>query len=188
MKQSKIYLALGDSMSIDAYTGVAGGGAVSQLYRELGRGWSLDDRTCDGCEMVGVPRDARGDLITLTIGGNDLIVNKEKYLSAGLASFAAEHAQLLGELRRCNAQSTIIVGDVYAPAGTLSVPEQQGLIEANAAIRENCRRFQAALAPIHDTFRGHEADFLCMGIEPTLKGAAAIAKLFATAYRQVWPS
>ena len=42
---SRTYLALGDSMSIDDYTGVAGGGAVNQFYRRLGDGWTLDDRT-----------------------------------------------------------------------------------------------------------------------------------------------
>ena len=76
---SKTYLALGDSMSIDDYTGVRGGGAVNQFFRTLGNEWSLDDRTFDGCQMVGVPRNGRGDLITLTIGGNDLLWNRETY-------------------------------------------------------------------------------------------------------------
>jgi len=31
-----VYLAVGDSMSIDDYTGVDGGGAASQLARKLG--------------------------------------------------------------------------------------------------------------------------------------------------------
>lgn len=35
---SRVYLALGHSMSIDDYTGVAGGGAVSQFFRTLGDG------------------------------------------------------------------------------------------------------------------------------------------------------
>ena len=47
----KTYLALGDSMSIDAYTGVPGGGAVAQFYKRLcARGsdtWILDDRTVE---------------------------------------------------------------------------------------------------------------------------------------------
>jgi lysophospholipase L1-like esterase len=183
MNTPQTYLALGDSMSIDAYTGVAGGGAVSQFFRELGEGWSLDDRTCDGCEMAYVPRDGRGQLITLTIGGNDLIVNKGDYLRDGLGAFAAEHAQLLADIRALNPHSTIIVGDVYAPVGKLSHAEAQGLAAANAAIRENCHHIGVTLAPIHDTFRGREADYLCMGIEPTLAGATAIAALFAQALR-----
>ena len=38
----RTYLALGDSMSIDLYTGVKGGGAVSQFHRWLGTTWTLD--------------------------------------------------------------------------------------------------------------------------------------------------
>src|SRR5262245_33306301 len=174
MNRPNTYLALGDSMSIDAYTGVTGGGAVNQFFRQLGKSWSLDDRTLDGCEMAGVPRDACGDLITLTIGGNDLIVNKDEYLSVGLARFANQHLELLSQLRDHNPESIIIVGDVYAPAGSLTPAEKLGLAAANAAIHENCKRIRATLAPIHDTFRGHEADYLCMGIEPTLAGATAI--------------
>ena len=60
MKQTKIYLALGDSMSIDTYTGVPGGGAVAQLYRRLqarqdGLPWRLCDETYDGCTIAGIP-------------------------------------------------------------------------------------------------------------------------------------
>jgi lysophospholipase L1-like esterase len=183
MNGLRTYLALGDSMSIDAYTGVAGGGAVSQFFRNLGDGWSLDDRTLDGCEIAGVPRDVRGDLITLTIGGNDLIVNRDEYLSVGLARFAEQHLALLSELRERNSESLLIVGDVYAPAGSLTTAEKQGLVAANSAIRDNCQRIHAAFAPIYDTFRGHKAEHLCMGIEPTLAGATAIAGLFSRAYQ-----
>jgi hypothetical protein len=42
----RVYLALGDSISIDDYTGVRGGGAVSQLARKLGV--DLVDLTRDG--------------------------------------------------------------------------------------------------------------------------------------------
>ena len=125
MNHPPTYLALGDSMSIDAYTGVAGGGAVSQFFRELGDGWSLDDRTRDGCEMPDVPRDAHGDLITLTIGGNDLIASRDEYLIAGLARFADQHLELLSQLREHNPESIIIVGDVYAPAGSLTTVEER---------------------------------------------------------------
>ena len=84
MKQ--VFLALGDSMSIDFYTDVIGGGAVAQFHRSLGPGWTLDDQSCDGCVIAGVPRDRTADLITLTIGGNNLLVQQGKWLSEGLAS------------------------------------------------------------------------------------------------------
>src|SRR5215218_8948794 len=71
-----IYLALGDSISIDDYTGVRGGGAPSQLARKLGL--DLVDLTRDGNTTQGVLADlARvpeaADIVTLTAGGNDLL-------------------------------------------------------------------------------------------------------------------
>src|SRR6478672_1456416 len=48
----RVYLALGDSISIDDYTGVHGGGAVSQLAHRLGA--ELVDRTRDGNTTHGV--------------------------------------------------------------------------------------------------------------------------------------
>jgi lysophospholipase L1-like esterase len=71
-----IYVALGDSISIDDYTGVQGGGAALQLARKL----SLDlvDLTRDGNTTQGVLADvarapATADVVTLTAGGNDLL-------------------------------------------------------------------------------------------------------------------
>jgi GDSL-like Lipase/Acylhydrolase family len=72
----RIYLALGDSISIDDYTGVPGGGAPSQLAGKLGLG--LVDLTRDGNTTQGVLADlsralAAADVVTLTAGGNDLL-------------------------------------------------------------------------------------------------------------------
>ncbi|MBN1910181.1 MAG: hypothetical protein JW818_10610 [Pirellulales bacterium] len=176
------YLALGDSMSIDDYTGVEGGGAVNQFFRMLGPGWVLDDRTFDGCQMGGMPTDGHGELITLTIGGNDLLWNQEQYLSEGIDSFAAEHRALLDAIRRANPEALLIVGDIYRPQWPLSDAQLAGLAAANAAIHANVEAVAARLAPIHDTFLGHESTHLCLDIEPTLAGAAAIAGLFRAEY------
>jgi lysophospholipase L1-like esterase len=72
----RTYLALGDSISIDDYTGVPGGGAPSQLARKLGV--ELVNLTSDGNTTQGVltdltPAPAAADVITLTAGGNDLL-------------------------------------------------------------------------------------------------------------------
>jgi len=179
----RTYLALGDSMSIDYYTGVAGGGAASQFFAALGPGWTLDDRTLDNCRIPDVPRDGRGDVITLTIGGNDLLLNREKYLAEGPAEFAAAHLDLLTAIRRANPGAVFIVGDVYAPAMPLSPAETEALAQANDIIHKNCAAVGAQVAGIHDAFRGHEAEYLCLVIEPTLQGATAIARLFIDAYR-----
>ena len=71
-----IYLALGDSISIDDYTGVPGGGAASQVARKLGL--DLVDLTRDGNTTQGVLSDlarapTSADVVTLTAGGNDLL-------------------------------------------------------------------------------------------------------------------
>jgi hypothetical protein len=47
------YVALGDSVSIDDYTGVAGGGAPAQLARKLNL--ELVDLARDGNTTEGVP-------------------------------------------------------------------------------------------------------------------------------------
>src|SRR5919204_969928 len=74
-----VYLALGDSISIDDYTGVPGGGAASQLARKLGA--ELVDLTRDGNTTHGVLADlaeapAAADVVTLTAGGNDLLAGE----------------------------------------------------------------------------------------------------------------
>ena len=176
------YLALGDSMSIDEYTGVSGGGAAHQFWTYLGAGWTLDDRTLDGCRLPHVPTDGRGDVITLTIGGNDLLWNREEYLARGLAAFAREHEQLLRSMRAANPQAALIVGDIYHPDAVLSAREEEALAVANRMIHANCLLVGARLAAINAAFRGHEEEYLCYQIEPTLAGAKVIADLFRTAY------
>src|ERR687887_2876338 len=71
-----MYVAFGDSISIDDYTGVSGGGAPSQPARKLGA--NLVDLTRDGNTTQGVLADlarapAAADVVTLTAGGNDLL-------------------------------------------------------------------------------------------------------------------
>jgi lysophospholipase L1-like esterase len=178
------YLALGDSMSIDQYTGVKGGGAVSQFYGLLGASWKLDDRSSDMNRMRYVPTDAHGDVITVTIGGNDLIADLQRYLDDGLESFAAEHLALLQSIRETNPNAVFIVGNVYAPQSPLPEPMSQSLDAANNAISENVRVIGASLADIRENFRGHEHEYLCYDIEPSHKGATVIANLFLEAYRK----
>jgi lysophospholipase L1-like esterase len=179
------YLALGDSMSIDLYTGVRGGGAVSQFHKWLGNSWLLDDRSADMCRMRYVPTDAQGSVITLTIGGNDLPADAEEYLREGLDGFASEHFALLRAIRETNADSIFIVGNVYAPQTSLRDELTRALDDANDAIAANVRSVNARLADIRRTFRGHEKEYLCFDIEPSLQGATVIADLFKKAAREV---
>ncbi|MEI8376223.1 MAG: SGNH/GDSL hydrolase family protein [Planctomycetota bacterium] len=187
----KRYMALGDSISIDLYTDVIGGGAVSQLYKRLCskqlNNWMLDDRTYDGCVMSGVRPDLNGhwpaDLITMTIGGNDLLQHMDRDPAEFIPVFAREYAHLTSSIRRIHPQATVIVGNIYRPSWE-DLPKhlEVALGECNRVIGQWVRQRGFHLADIHGAFLGHEAEYLCHDIEPTLAGATAIADLFEAAF------
>jgi hypothetical protein len=157
---------------------------VSQFYewlKRLGQCWRLDNRAADMCRMRHVPASAKGDLITLTIGGNDLLADQEEYLRKGLAGFAQEHLALLTRLRTDNPAALLIVGNIYAPQAPLTGQLTRALDEANTIIFVNIQKVGAHLADIRRAFRGHAHEYLCYDIEPSLKGAAVIASLFKEA-------
>jgi lysophospholipase L1-like esterase len=125
-----------------------------------------------------VPTDLRGEIITLTIGGNDLIADMQLYLEGGLDAFGREHLALLRAIRATNPEAAFIVGNIYAPQSPLTKAMSDALDAANQVIAENVRAVDAALADVRETFRGRESELLCFDIEPSLAGAAAIAELF----------
>jgi hypothetical protein len=181
------YLALGDSMSIDKYTGVQGGGAVSQFHRRLGPNWELVDRTFDGCTMNEIPLDAKGNLITLTVSGNDAILHMDRVETEGVSFLIKRHQELLQSIRQMNPNACLIVGNVYAPQFPLS-PELTSLLDQlNDGIARNVQGVGAFLADIRGAFAGREDEHLCLEIEPTLSGAGAIAELFAACF-ECWRS
>src|SRR5881227_4230849 len=106
-----IYLALGDSISIDNYTGVPGGGAASQLARKLGV--DLVDLTRDGNTTQGVLADlarapASADVVTLTAGGNDLLGGESPRAILRRLHQIAERIEPLG--------ARVIVNTIYDPS------------------------------------------------------------------------
>ena len=186
MKTTKTYLALGDSMSIDLYTGQAGGGAVAQFYRRLcqrpGDCWRLDDRTLDGQQMAGVKfRGWPADLITMTIGGNDLLMNMDRDPAEFIPEFSRQYARLTLALREAHPRATVIVGNIYRPQAGVAGALEKALDEINCIIGRVAAAYGFRLADIHAAFRGHEQEYLCLGIEPTLNGATVIADLFEAA-------
>jgi lysophospholipase L1-like esterase len=183
----RTYLALGDSMSIDLYTGKVGGGAVSQFFKSLGPDWRLLDHTVDGRTIPDVPTDICADLITLTIGGNDAIARYGEILSEGPSELVGDHLALLRKLRAANPDACFIVGNIYAPQTQLTHPLTLALDELNAGIAANVRTVGAQLADIRETFRGHEEVYLCCDIEPSLEGATHIARLFREEH-EAWKS
>jgi lysophospholipase L1-like esterase len=192
--KTKTYLALGDSMSIDLYTGVPGGGAVTQLFKRLqarnGEEWRLIDETRDGCTMAGVPLTRRPegiDLVTVTIAGNDLLQNMQRPDAVEyLPEFQQSYRRLMGglqKLARNGKQAVVVVGNIYHPQAEYGPLLDAGLGFVNAFIGDTVVRYGFRLADIYGAFRGHEQEYLCMGIEPTLKGATVIADLFAKAFQ-----
>jgi lysophospholipase L1-like esterase len=97
-----IYLSLGDSIPIDDYTGVRGGGAPSQLARKLGV--ELVDLTRDGNTTHGVLADlarvpAAAGVVTFTAGGNDLLLGDLLGTILRRTHQIAERIQPLGACR-----------------------------------------------------------------------------------------
>jgi hypothetical protein len=174
------YLALGDNLSLDASTGVEGGGAASQVASRLRDfGWQHESLCSDGCRMAAVPVDERADLLTLTVGGSDLFERQERWLENSLDGFAAEHQALLAALRTVNADAILLVSNVVRPAGIDA--ELSGLLEeANARIAASCAAHHAILVDAHAAFAGREALLLVDGLEPSLAGASVLATVFLT--------
>jgi lysophospholipase L1-like esterase len=184
-----VYFAVGDSMSIDAYTGIEGGGAVSQLARKLRL--ELVDLTADGNTTHGVLADlarapAAADVVTLTAGGNDLLCGELPGAILGrLHQIAARFEPL---------RARVVVNTVYDPSdgddelgrrelglSRLEMLElRQRLNTLNRGIAEIAAEHAFLLADIERVFRGHgvasDDTWYVQVIEPNLAGATAIAE------------
>ena len=178
------YTALGDSMSIDVYAGGAGRGAASLLHRNrdtdfpdwagrdlAARGYAAVDLSYDGATTAGVlerqlPRlDRRPDLVTLTIGGNDLMgaYGDTAAAEAVVRTVAGRVDRILAAL----AGTRTVVTTVYDPSdGTGAVPGGHlppwpdaprllGLL--NGHLADLAARHGAAVADVHAQFQGHGA-------------------------------
>jgi lysophospholipase L1-like esterase len=184
-----VYLALGDSISIDDYTGVPGGGAPSQLARKLG--FDLVDLTRDGNTSQGVLADlvrepAPADVVTITAGGNDLLAGD---LPRAILRRLHEIAQRIQPLR-----ARVVVNTVYDPSDGDNDVGRRELGLSRLAAMELRRRFNALnagigklaadrgflLADLERLFHGHgvasNEPWFVEVIEPNLSGATAIAE------------
>jgi lysophospholipase L1-like esterase len=184
-----VYLALGDSISIDDYTGVRGGGAPSQLARKLGL--DLVDLTRDGNTTQGaladlVPSPAAADVVTLTAGGNDLLGGDLPRAILRRLHQIAERIQPL--------DARVIVNTIYDPSDGNNDVGRRELGLSRLATRELRRRLNAVnsgivrlarehgflLADLERLFHGHgvasNEPWFVQVIEPNLAGATAIAE------------
>jgi lysophospholipase L1-like esterase len=184
----RLYLALGDSISIDDYTGVRGGGAPSQLARMLGA--ELVDLTRDGNTTQGVLADlarapAAAEVVTLTAGGNDLLVGGPSRAILRRLHQIAQRIQPLG--------ARVVINTVYDPSDgddaigrrelglsrLAAIELRRRLNAVNAGIAKLARERGFLLADLERLFHGHgiasDEPWFVDVIEPNLAGATAIA-------------
>ena len=183
-----IYLALGDSISIDDYTGVPGGGAASQVARKLGL--DLVDLTRDGNTTQGVLSDlarapTSADVVTLTAGGNDLLGGESPGAILRRLDQITQRLQPLG--------GRTIVNTVYDPSdgdnaigrrelglSRLATVELRRRLNAlNGGIAKLARERGLLLADLERLCHGHglasDEPWFVQVIEPNLAAATAIA-------------
>jgi len=179
-----VYLAVGDSISIDDYTGVHGGGAASQLARKLRS--ELVDLTADGNITQGVLADlarapAEADVVTLTAGGNDLLGGDLPRVILRRLHQIAQRIEPLG--------ARVVVNTVYDPSDgdnhlgrrelglswLATIELRRRLNALNRGIAELAAEHDFLLADLERLFHGHgvasDDPWFVQVIEPTLAGA-----------------
>lgn len=184
------YVALGDSISIDYYTGVEGGGAASQFACKLGAtGDDFQNLTRDGNVTSAVLIDldrivTSPDVITLTIGGNDLVL-----VGDDVAPIVQRIEAIADRLARLGC--AVIMNTVYDPTdGDDTVGESLGLPRdlrrqydaLNGHVRRIAAERRFLLADLEALFHGHgirsAEPWFIQVIEPNLPGATAMAELW----------
>src|SRR6266545_4527227 len=167
---SRTYYALGDSMSIDTYAGGPGHGAASLLADDFG--YDLRMLATDGATSDTVLRtqlneiDSQPDLVTLTMGGNDLVhalVEDPRGVARAIERVRYNADLVLQTLRlRAGLVAPIIVSTVYDPTDGTGDLERLGLPAAsadprnldalNATLRAAAHKHGALIADIHAKF------------------------------------
>lgn len=202
----KRYIALGDSISIDDYprleTGQDDIGAASLFYRQLAErfpGIAYDDLTADsattdsvlGWQLPGVTRSDEPTIVTLTAGGNDLLMALGGRNSPADTILSRLRHITKGVLDR-RPSALILVGTIYDPSDGTNVLEGRRLdreAEWLAAVNDGIRAMATdsiRIADIHRHFLGHgltappPARWYWSGsiIEPSAQGAREVAKVW----------
>lgn len=180
------FVAIGDSMSIDDYAGGPGRGAASLLHRNrdgdfpdwagrdlatAGIGVQIlarDGATASDVLLYQLPRIAQTPaLVTITMGGNDLMVayGNTQAAEAAIAEVAATGEAILTRLAAVTRDGgRIVLTTVYDPSdGTGQIPtaglfwpEGPAIVRAlNAELAGLAQRHGAVVADVHARFLGH---------------------------------
>lgn len=175
----KLYLALGDSISIDEYpyreTGVADIGAASLFARALRQRYPairFDNLAADGATTDDVLRGQlphvrpteEASIVTITAGGNDLLLNlRATRPPVRLVEGVVDRiARIVDEVQRMLPNATILLGTVYDPSDGTNIlygerldREAKWLARLNDGIGALAARDGVVLADIHARFLGH---------------------------------
>jgi lysophospholipase L1-like esterase len=228
------YVALGDSISIDDYAGATGCGGASLVYvnrdddfpqwrgRDLASSHpdasfallATDGATVETLVDVQLPRLAslglEPTLVTLTIGGNDIMsaYGDSRAARGAIDEVVGVLARVLTELGGLLAAAgRVVVGTVYDPSDGTGDADRLGLApwpdavaviaELNGMLRRVASAHGAAVAEIEQRFHGHgvlagdpsqaqprpaERDlWFCHVIEPNAWGANGVREAFWSA-------
>ena len=176
----KLYIALGDSISIDRYpeieTGIPNIGAASLFSGDLRarhpdlafRNLTADGATTEDVLREQLPRiqdTSDPAIVTITVGGNDLLVNLgAPHPPTNLVEGMMERlTRIVDEVIRKLPNALVLAGTVYDPSdntGTLNGRsfgrEAEWLARFNEFVRHLAgNRRNVRLADIHAHFMGH---------------------------------
>ena len=231
------YVALGDSISIDDYAGGPGRGGASLLARNRdddfpawrgsdlsglpflplatdgGTTATLLDRQLPVLEQSG----ARPSVVTVTVGGND-VLGCYGDTRAALGVIGTVRTRVGAALGRISSvvepSGRLVVGTVYDPsdgtgdATSVGLPPWPDVVavlaELNAALRAVAHEHGAVVAEVHELFLGHgltagdpgQRDprpedrelWYCNVIEPNAWGASGVRAAFWAALGRPSPS
>jgi lysophospholipase L1-like esterase len=235
------YVALGDSISIDDYSGGPGRGGASLLFANRDDDFpewrGRDLRTADPDTVFSLLAtdgattrtildtqlarfallEVRPTLVTVSIGGNDLLGAYGDTSAARqvIARVQTAVAQALPEIAgRLAPSGRIVLGTVYDPsdgtgdAARLGLPPWPDAVavieELNDGLRAVAERHGANVAEIAELFHGHgllagdparreprpaeRGLWFCNLIEPNAWGASGVREAFWTAIHAVAPA
>ncbi|MHB1654050.1 MAG: SGNH/GDSL hydrolase family protein [Desulfitobacteriaceae bacterium] len=200
-----LYLALGDSLTAGYEVGLNKAFATNYygIIKAHRPGVSYINSGVNGlstaglAEMLTTSRQtlnnvAQADLITLTIGSNDLLALARCFLRqeipnipASLQNISLNLKTIGGTLRSFNRHAHIQIATIYnpLPAGPYyqsSCQTQELITQVNAGLVDWSRAFGCTVVPVDHAFRGKES--LLIGpdsIHPNIMGHELMAKTFA---------